>query len=586
VLYNGTTGVDLNVNSTGDLSIYSQSGSVVLYNGTTGVDLNVNSTGDLSIYSQSGSVVLYNGTTGVLFGVDTAGDLGIYTQHNIGFHPYSGLVTFFNGNFGTTASLFVNSTNVQWTSETTDSPFIFRLTSTDSTNNILTLQNTDSSKNYGSSLYMIHSNGSEARLNVDGSGTLDLFPTNGTIRVYDSITGTINTSLTTTSSETILNPPSGKLLLENSGTDTTTLTTASGGLTVNPPFGSLLLENSGTDTTTFSTASGGLTVNPPGGSLLLTDGNYTTTFSTTSNALTVNPPSGILLLTDGNYTTTFSTASGGLTVNPPSGILLLTDGNYTTTFSTTSNALTVNPPSGYLLLTDGTYNTTFHGNSDGLAIYMPGNVLSLINNNITYQVNMQLDQNGFQITSLYKPTYILYDASSANKVSFEVDISGLTVIAGDAAIPLGVALVNNAIAWASASSRLIKTPVDSNVDHVTNIELLHSIPIDRWYYTADESKREYLGPYAEDIHEKFHLSDGKRISTIDNDGILYSCLKGMYIKHLKLEETVREQQRMITDQQRMITDQQRMITDQQRMITDQQRMITDILTQLQSLKPT
>ena len=99
--------------------------------------------------------------------------------------------------------------------------------------------------------------------------------------------------------------------------------------------------------------------------------------------------------------------------------------------------------------------------------------------------------------------------------------------------------------WTSASSRLLKTPVNINVDHTTNIELLHSMPIDRWYYNADESKREYLGPYAEDIHEKFHLSDGNGISTLDNDGVLYSCLKGMYVKHLELQETVQEQQEII-----------------------------------------
>ena len=72
------------------------------------------------------------------------------------------------------------------------------------------------------------------------------------------------------------------------------------------------------------------------------------------------------------------------------------------------------------------------------------------------------------------------------------------------------------------------------------MEILNIIPIDKWYYKHDNNKRQYIGPYAEDIHNYFNLSDGDTITTQDNDGILYSCLKGLYKKHLNLLNRVEE----------------------------------------------
>lgn len=36
------------------------------------------------------------------------------------------------------------------------------------------------------------------------------------------------------------------------------------------------------------------------------------------------------------------------------------------------------------------------------------------------------------------------------------------------------------------------------------------------------------------------MSDGKRLTTLEIDGVLLSCLKGLYIKHRKLETVVEE----------------------------------------------
>jgi hypothetical protein len=109
----------------------------------------------------------------------------------------------------------------------------------------------------------------------------------------------------------------------------------------------------------------------------------------------------------------------------------------------------------------------------------------------------------------------------------------------------GVSLSNGATSWASACSKGLKNVVDSDVDHEKNIELLDSIPIDRWTYKDDESATENMGPYAEDIKEKFNLGSGKELTTLEMDGVLFSCLKGMFSKYKKLCDVVGKQQQEI-----------------------------------------
>ena len=55
--------------------------------------------------------------------------------------------------------------------------------------------------------------------------------------------------------------------------------------------------------------------------------------------------------------------------------------------------------------------------------------------------------------------------------------------------------------------------------------------------------------YVEDIYDNFGLSDGKRLTTMEIDGVLLSCLKGLYIKHRKLEAVVEQLVNTIKDQQ-------------------------------------
>jgi hypothetical protein len=148
-------------------------------------------------------------------------------------------------------------------------------------------------------------------------------------------------------------------------------------------------------------------------------------------------------------------------------------------------------------------------------------------------------------------------ASSGTEMSFQGVNSGGTATTGSAyysgnafvivANSVGVSLTNGASSWASACSKGLKNVVDSSVDHEKNIEHLDSIAIDRWAYKADETATENMGPYAEDILEKFNLGSGKELTTLQMDGVLFSCLKGMYTKHKKLEDLVNQLQTKLND---------------------------------------
>ena len=68
-----------------------------------------------------------------------------------------------------------------------------------------------------------------------------------------------------------------------------------------------------------------------------------------------------------------------------------------------------------------------------------------------------------------------------------------------------------------------------------------------WTYKDDESATENMGPYAEDINEKFNLGSGKELTTLEMDGVLFSCLKGMFSKY-KLCDVVDKRSRNSNEQ--------------------------------------
>ena len=81
-------------------------------------------------------------------------------------------------------------------------------------------------------------------------------------------------------------------------------------------------------------------------------------------------------------------------------------------------------------------------------------------------------------------------------------------------------------AWSMISSKLLKTAVNTKVDHVKNSRLFDALNIDRWVYNTNKKVENY-GPYAEDMKELFNVGTGSTLSTQDLDGVLYTVVKGL-----------------------------------------------------------
>lgn len=75
------------------------------------------------------------------------------------------------------------------------------------------------------------------------------------------------------------------------------------------------------------------------------------------------------------------------------------------------------------------------------------------------------------------------------------------------------------------------------------MEKLHTCDVDMWQIKGCSKNK--IGLYAEDVYEKFGLNTGNTIGTQDNDGILLSALKGLYLKHLKLLERIEKLESLI-----------------------------------------
>ena len=257
-------------------------------------------------------------------------------------------------------------------------------------------------------------------------------------------------------------------------------------------------------------------------------------------------------------TTTHDTTLKGLVVQP------VTDGAVVNINNTAgTNILSINTSTSQVLsrnniLDDGSGNMYMgslnfnNANASYAGLYPQANkpvTVEMVSNDGT---NNFLTLRNTESTASYGSAIYMYHADG-DFIKINAAAGGYAQVYAGSQTTNYVQLDPSATSWSAPSKKGLKTVVDDKVDHEKHIEALGKIPVDRWYYTNDKSKRENIGMYVEDVVKEFGLSNGEALTTQEVDGVLLSCLKGMYIKHQKLEgvvnqllDTVKKQQDYIS----------------------------------------
>jgi hypothetical protein len=140
----------------------------------------------------------------------------------------------------------------------------------------------------------------------------------------------------------------------------------------------------------------------------------------------------------------------------------------------------------------------------------------------------------------------------------------------------GVKLTSGSAAWETFSLKKHKDIVDKNIDHEKNFDLLNNIPVEKWNYKG--SDRVYLGVYIDDFFPAFNLGKGELISTLDYDGVAFSCLKGAYIKQERLQSQLNDKTSQINTMQSLIDSQAVEINDLKTTVSSQALEINNMKT--------
>ncbi len=101
--------------------------------------------------------------------------------------------------------------------------------------------------------------------------------------------------------------------------------------------------------------------------------------------------------------------------------------------------------------------------------------------------------------------------------------------------------VSYAVFHQDTSSRTVKEGFEP-VDRREMLARVAELPIAEWNYKAYPGER-HVGPVAEDFQEKFGLSDGVHLSTVDTSGVALAAIQGLY-------EVVKEKEAKIEELQR------------------------------------
>jgi hypothetical protein len=172
--------------------------------------------------------------------------------------------------------------------------------------------------------------------------------------------------------------------------------------------------------------------------------------------------------------------------------------------------------------------------------------------------------------------------STSSIRTFKVLASGGYAFYTNSAQSLGVSLASNATSWGAISLRSTKDVVDANINHEKNIELLDTVPVEKWKYKNADIV--YLGVYIDEFYPAYGLGDGMTICDRDYEGVALSCLKGLYTKHKRLQTQCDDQKTTIDSQTTQISTMQSTIDSQTTQISTMQSTIDSQTTQIDSLQ--
>ncbi|NBB91739.1 MAG: hypothetical protein GVY32_01050 [Gammaproteobacteria bacterium] len=85
------------------------------------------------------------------------------------------------------------------------------------------------------------------------------------------------------------------------------------------------------------------------------------------------------------------------------------------------------------------------------------------------------------------------------------------------------------------STREAKTDF-RDIDERDVLDKLASLEISEWRYKDEAEGTTHIGPIAEEFHEVFGLSDGKRLNMIDTNGITFAAIQALHAENRDLKE--------------------------------------------------
>ncbi len=119
--------------------------------------------------------------------------------------------------------------------------------------------------------------------------------------------------------------------------------------------------------------------------------------------------------------------------------------------------------------------------------------------------------------------------STAN-YQFLARASGGFFLFSNATATAGVKLAPGSGSWASLSDRAAKTDVVP-LDDAAVLDKVAALPVGSWSYRSEDPHVRHVGPMAQDFYAAFGVGeDDRHITSIDEDGVALSAIKGLYAK--------------------------------------------------------
>ncbi len=114
-------------------------------------------------------------------------------------------------------------------------------------------------------------------------------------------------------------------------------------------------------------------------------------------------------------------------------------------------------------------------------------------------------------------------------------------------------MVGGDTAWSAIALRAAKDIIEYEVDSNSILDTVSSMQLARWKYKraiedgSEDNRAEHISPFADDFRVFGLGSDPDKLSTIDLEGVLYACVKGLNSKieildrkNISLEKEVKE----------------------------------------------